>query len=382
MASRAPSDSTRWRAGRARGEARRARYRSRYHWHAAGLAAAGLLLGLGGCRVDDLVNPHVPDVGTETPLPGSAERLEFSRQPDDIRVGDVFAPIEVVARDEDGRVATDFTGMISVTIDESDGDATLRGTTGRPAVGGVAVFANLSLDRPGRFRLAATAHGVSGAVSESFDVRGAGGRPVRLDLAGGESQTDTINATLGTPYVVRVLDDAGAPVPGVTIRWHVESGGGTITPESAVTDDAGRASARHTLGGSAGDQRVDAAVQGDGALRATFVTTAVHGAPASLRFTQQPSDTEEDERIRPPVSVTALDRLGNLTTRSNAEVKVALVVFSSRGDARLRGGTDRRLRNGTAVFEDLRVDREGVFQLRARLGDVTAESGIFRVFDD
>ena len=219
-------------------------------------------------------------------------------------------------------------------------------------------------------------------MSESFDVQGRNGRPARLDLVSGASQVDTINATLGTPYVVRLLDDGGDPVPGATVLWQVTSGGGTISPPTSVTDAAGRASARHTLGRDLGDQRVDAIVQAQGELRATFVTSVVHGAPASLLFTQQPVDTPEDERIQPAVGVTAIDRLGNRTTRSTAEVSISLVTLSGRREGRLRGETKRRLSNGTAVFDNLRIDRRGDFQLRAHLGSLTAESATFRVFDD
>lgn len=375
MGFRAPSDSLRRRAPAARRAARR-------RWLAVGGVGAALLLWLGGCRADDLLNPQVPDVGAEDPLPGGAERLEFMTQPADVTLGGALGPIQVVARDEDGRVATDYAGIISLDLDAERGEATLRGTTGRPAVAGIAVFSNLSLDAPGRFRLEASAHGLRRALSESFDVRAPPGRPVHVDRVSGHSQTDTINSTLGDLYVVRLLDDGNAPIPGVTVRWRVESGGGAVTPELQVTNDAGQASARHTLGRDIGEQRVDAIVQGDTELRVTFVATAVHGAPASLQFTQQPSDTEEDERIRPPVAVTAIDRLGNRTTRSSAEVSVSLLVFGGSRSARLRGGRERRLENGTAVFSDLRVDREGVFQLRAQLGGLSVESGLFRVFDD
>lgn len=376
MASRAPSDRRARGARPAPGEARRA-------WYAAGLAGAALLVWLGGCRADDLLNPRVPDVGAEGPLPQSAERLEFAKQPEDIPLGGTLAPIEVVARDEDGRVATGFHGIVSVAVEDGPDGVTLRGTTGRPAVAGVAAFTNLTLDRQGRFRLEASAAGVRGAVSESFDVSPPPGRPARLVQHNGDSQTDTINATLGEPYVVRVLDERNNPVSGVTIRWLVESGGGGVAPQSSMTNGAGEASTRHTLGGEVGAQRVQAIVQENGEIRLAFTAAAVHGAPASLTYAQQPSDTEEDERIRPPVVVAALDRLGNRATRSNAEVSMSLVVLSGPPSARLRGGAERRLENGVAIFESLRIDRSGsAFLLRARAGGLTIDSQPFRVHDD
>lgn len=358
--------------------------RARHPWSLAGVAGVALLVWAGGCRVDDLVNPTIPGPGAEGPPSGNAQRLEFVTQPDDVEAGGVIAPpIEVVARDEDGRVATSFTGMISLAVEERDANVTLRGLTGRPAVAGVAVFANLSVDRPGRgYRLEATAHGLTRAVSDRFDVDARPGGPAQLWRHRGESQTDTIHATLGDPYVVRVVDAHDNPVPGVTVQWQVEGGGGTVAPAAGVTDERGEAAARHTLGGQLGEQRVLASVQGAD-QRVTFTATAIHGAPASLLFVQQPTNAEEGERIRPPPAVAAFDRLGNPATHAGGEVSLTLLTLSGSARARLRGDTDRPLVDGVAVFTDLEVDRSGsAYLLRARLGSLATTSQPFRVDDD
>ena len=126
-----------------------------------------------------------------------------------------------------------------------------------------------------------------------------------------------------------------------------------------------------------------AVVAGDAGLGTAFTATAVHGAPAALTFIQQPTDTEEDRRIRPPPAVAVTDRLGNRVTSGRVDVSMTLVQFSGSPFARLRGGTERRTESGVAVFEDLRIDRTGSgFRLQARAGGLTVDSEPFRVYDD
>jgi hypothetical protein len=97
----------------------------------------------------------------------------------------------------------------------------------------------------------------------------------------------------------------------------------------------------------------------------------------------QPSDVDEDDRIRPPVEVTVYDRLGNVATGARGEIHMSLVLFTGSPFARLRGGTDRQPSNGVAVFDNLRVDRSGSgFRLRAHLGGIAIDSGPFTVRDD
>jgi hypothetical protein len=68
----------------------------------------------------------------------------------------------------------------------------------------------------------------------------------------GDSQFGTAGSTLTEPLVVQVLGSNGAPQPGATINFAVTSGGGSVSPTSAVTDANGQASTVLTLGTTAG----------------------------------------------------------------------------------------------------------------------------------
>ncbi|HEY4304727.1 MAG TPA: hypothetical protein VGM82_09680 [Gemmatimonadaceae bacterium] len=95
-----------------------------------------------------------------------------------------------------------------------------------------------------------------------------------LSIVSGDAQTDTIQKTLKSPLVVRVVDRFGAPRAGVTVQWVRVTGAGTQSAPSTVTDASGLTSITYTFGQSAGVETVVANV--DGVLGpVTFTLTAL-----------------------------------------------------------------------------------------------------------
>ncbi|MEZ4411896.1 MAG: Ig-like domain-containing protein [Gemmatimonadales bacterium] len=80
----------------------------------------------------------------------------------------------------------------------------------------------------------------------------------------------------------RVTDPAGNPESGVSVRWSVVSGGGSI-PSASTSDADGFARATFTLGQTAGPQRARANVDGVGSATADFTVTAVAGPATQLK---------------------------------------------------------------------------------------------------
>ncbi|MGF1987025.1 MAG: N,N-dimethylformamidase beta subunit family domain-containing protein [Nostoc sp. ZfuVER08] len=68
----------------------------------------------------------------------------------------------------------------------------------------------------------------------------------------GDNQTGAGATSLSNPLVVQVKNSAGNPQSGVTINFAVTSGGGSVSPTSAVTDTNGQASTTLTLGANPG----------------------------------------------------------------------------------------------------------------------------------
>jgi hypothetical protein len=102
--------------------------------------------------------------------------------------------------------------------------------------------------------------------------------------------------------VVRVTDPQNRPVAQLRVAFVVTVGGGTAAPDTAVTDNDGRAASRWTLGTTAGAQAVEARVTGSDAVNARFTAVASPAAPA-LTTTQITSVNPEPSFPTQPVTV-------------------------------------------------------------------------------
>lgn len=114
----------------------------------------------------------------------------------------------------------------------------------------------------------------------------------RIEVVGGEAQVGAAGEELPSPVVVRVLDAAGAPVPGQAVNFVVTGGGGSVFAGVAVTNAAGEARERWTLGPALGPQRLEAravdSATGAALVFATFEATAVAGRPSQVRVVTDP----------------------------------------------------------------------------------------------
>ncbi|HEX7336415.1 MAG TPA: Ig-like domain-containing protein [Gemmatimonadales bacterium] len=211
----------------------------------------------------------------------------------------------------------------------------------------------------------------------------ASGEASRLVRVSGNGQSARPGDELDDPLVVRVEDQDGNGVPGQPVSWVVATGGGSVSDVNSTTDENGRASIRWTLGPEPGGNSLNAVVSGIGAVG--FSATATGGDDGGSRarqlaFRVQPSDTEEDERISPPVEVVVLDQDGNRVSGGEFRIKLDLT-----GDRRgkLKGDREERTVSGVATFNDLKVDREGDYRLRASTdGLPSVESDEFEVEED
>ena len=99
-------------------------------------------------------------------------------------------------------------------------------------------------------------------------------RPTTLEKLTGDEQTSRVSEALPDPLVVRVLDQTGRPIAGVSVTWAAQ-GGGSVSPETVPTDSDGRASAVRVLGETAGEQTTTAEVSGLEGSPVTFTSTAI-----------------------------------------------------------------------------------------------------------
>src|SRR5438094_2289665 len=107
-----------------------------------------------------------------TIAPGAASHLVFSVQPSATTAGAAITPaVQLTAEDAQGNTAAQFTGNVTVALGTNLGGGTLSGTTTIAAVGGVAAFNNLSIDKAGTgYTLAASSASLTGATSAPFTI--------------------------------------------------------------------------------------------------------------------------------------------------------------------------------------------------------------------
>lgn len=94
-----------------------------------------------------------------------------------------------------------------------------------------------------------------------------------IAVVSGSGQTDTVNKALALPFVVKVADQIGNVVSGVTVNW-THTGRGRLAASTSTTGADGVASMTYTLGDSAHTDTITATVAGV-ATAAVFTATAV-----------------------------------------------------------------------------------------------------------
>src|SRR6266540_4356323 len=100
--------------------------------------------------------------------------------------------------------------------------------------------------------------GALATVQCGGDGGGTGPSPNSIAVSAGDAQVAPAGTALPESLAVIVKDQSGAVLPGVNVTFAVTSGGGTVSPGSRVTNAAGIAKTRRTLGPNAGTQIVTA----------------------------------------------------------------------------------------------------------------------------
>jgi Domain of unknown function (DUF1929)/Kelch motif len=208
-------------------------------------------------------------------------------------------------------------------------------------------------------------------------LRCGGGDPInpaeasRIELVSGNDQDGTVGAALPESLIVRVTDDNGDGIAGVTVQWAAQ-GGGSVTAASTTSGDDGRTGVRRTLGPTAGEQTTTATANGLEGSPVSFTSTAVDGPPPTptLVITTQPPSTALDGEVfgadvQPVVRVetTAGDPITGVT------VTAALASGSGSLEGQLTAvsGSD-----GSAAFGDLGIAGEGNHTIQFTAPDAPA----------
>lgn len=98
-------------------------------------------------------------------------------------------------------------------------------------------------------RLRANVPGLDPVTVEAIGIL-----PSDIVVAQGNNQTAKVNAALTTSIVVRIVGSGNLPMSGVTVLFQVTSGGGSITPQTVLTNALGEVVGKWTLGPTLGAQ--------------------------------------------------------------------------------------------------------------------------------
>jgi hypothetical protein len=291
---------------------------------------------------------------------GTATQLAFTTQPTTTTAATVIAPaVQVAAQDAQGNTVTSFTGNIGVTIGTNPGSGTLSGTASLAAVGGVATFANLSIDKSGAgYTLTAASGVLAGATSATFDINAG---PATQLVYTVQPSIAASGATIAPAMQLTARDAQGNTATGftdnVTLAIATNPAGGTLSGTTTVAAVLGVATFSTVSIDKAGVGYTLSATA-TGLLGASSAPFDIIPGPATiLVFSVQPTTATTNANIAPAVKVTARDALGNTATAFNGNITVNL--GANPGGSTLSGTRTLAAVNGTASYQALSLNNVG-----------------------
>ena len=237
------------------------------------------LQGVVGDYTLSFSSPPLPPVTAATHIsPGSATTV--SKQAGDNQAApvgtDVGVAPAVLVRDASGNPVAGVQVGFTVAL----GGGSIAGGTATTNQLGIASSGNWTLGpSAGPNTLTAS---VTGLAPVTFTATGTvvpPGPPASITKISGDNQTGIAGTAAAESLVVQVRDGNGLALSGVNVSWSVLGGGGSVSPAASLTDAAGLARSRWTLGSTAGGNTVRASAAG---FHALFTGTGVAGAPSTL----------------------------------------------------------------------------------------------------
>jgi len=162
---------------------------------------------------------------------------------------------------------------------------------------------------PGAVGITASVTGVSPAAV--FGATSTAREPAALTIVSGANQTAAAGSALTEALVVKVTDQYGNPVPGITVSFAVTGGAASLSSATATTASDGKAQVNVTLGTTPGTVTISASVTGVSPAQ-TFTATATVGpaVPPSIVNGNNQSAAVANA-LAGPLVVKVADQYGN-----------------------------------------------------------------------
>ena len=166
-----------------------------------------------------------------TAFAGPPKKLAFGQQPSTTVAGAAITPaVTVQILDNKNKLVTTATHAVTLAISTNPGGGTLSGTLTVNAVGGIATFSTLSIDKIGNgYTLQATATGLTSATSSAFNITPGAAAQLAFEQ---QPSNATAGATISPAVTVRILDALGnltSATNAVTLAIEANPGGGTLS---------------------------------------------------------------------------------------------------------------------------------------------------------
>jgi len=173
------------------------------------------------------------------------------------------------------------------------------------SVAGVSASGSVTAIGQGSATITALAEAAQGSISLTVAQE-----PASLAKVRGDAQEGTVGEALSVSPAVRVVDSRGNPIPGVSVGFTVNSGGGSLSAGTVTCDSGGEAGVTWTLGTDAGQEhKISASV---GSISAEFSATAHPGPGANLTLESGSGQTGEAlKALTNPLGVIVTDQYGN-----------------------------------------------------------------------
>src|SRR5207302_1887529 len=255
--------------------------------------------------------------------PAAASAHVFSVEPKIGRAGArVTAAVQVTAEAASGNTASGVTRNITVALGTNPSSGTLSGTKTVAAVGGVASFSGLSIDKAGTgYTLTAT--GAGSTTSAAFNITPAAASALVFSV----EPTNTVAGAAITPAVkITAQDGNGNRATGftgnITVAIGTNPSSGTLSGTKTVAAVAGVATFPGLSIDKAGTGYTLTATGAGSTTSTAFNITA--GTATQLVFSVQPSTTTAGAAITPAVVVAALAVCGNTAAGFTGNITVAI----------------------------------------------------------
>ena len=202
--------------------------------------------------------------------------------------------------------------------------------------------------------------------------------PGSLTRASAEALSGIAGTQLANVLIVKVADEHGAALAGVTVNWTVTSGGGRLDPASSVSNSEGLAQAAWTLGPQSRSKHCECRASG----QSGNFTGDVHrhwdsGPTVEARILVQPSTVLANGVMVPPVQVQVIDANGNIVTSGSLSIALTVTPGTGTFGATLGGASTVTAVNGIASFGNLTIDRAGTgYTLTAAAPGVSTTSSV------